>query len=106
MTALATQLSHVSVKVSGGYDTELVIAGIVSIASGVLIFHHPATAESHRRRLPGHHRSIWLIAGLQIEDLGRAAAGRRRVGAAQGMLTAKGQCRLLAPTWRVASVAT
>jgi uncharacterized membrane protein HdeD (DUF308 family) len=64
MTTLATLLSQVSVKVSGGYDTELVIAGIVSIALGVLIFIAPRLLNYIVAAYLVVIGVIWLIAGL------------------------------------------
>ena len=63
MTTLATLLSQVSVKV-GAYDDELVIAGIVSIALGALIFLVPRLLNYIVAAYLIIIGVIWLIAGL------------------------------------------
>jgi uncharacterized membrane protein HdeD (DUF308 family) len=63
MTGLATLLSQVDVDVKG-YDTELVIAGIVSIALGVLIFFIPRLLNYVVAAYLVVVGIIWLVAGL------------------------------------------
>jgi DUF3096 family protein len=63
MTGLATLLSQVSVKV-GAHDTELVIAGIVSVALGLLIFLVPRLLNYIVAAYLIIVGIIWLIAGL------------------------------------------
>ena len=61
LAALLGQMVDVDVK---GYDTELVIAGIVSIALGVLIFFIPRLLNYVVAAYLVVVGIIWLIAGL------------------------------------------
>jgi uncharacterized membrane protein HdeD (DUF308 family) len=63
MTTVATLLSQVNVKV-GAYDDELIIAGIVSIALGLLIFAVPRLLNYIVAAYLIIIGVIWLIAGL------------------------------------------
>ena len=63
MTGLTTLLSQVDVDVKG-YDTELVIAGILSIALGVLIFFIPRLLNYVVAAYLVVVGIIWLVAGL------------------------------------------
>jgi hypothetical protein len=63
MTGWAALLGQVDVGV-GGYDTELVIAGIVSIALGVLIFFIPRLLNYVVAAYLVVVGIIWLVAGL------------------------------------------
>ena len=63
MTAWAAILGQVSVKV-GTHDTELIIAGIVSVALGVLIFVAPRLLNYIVAAYLIIVGVIWLIAGL------------------------------------------
>jgi uncharacterized membrane protein HdeD (DUF308 family) len=63
MTGLAALLAQVDVDVKG-YDTELVIAGVVSIALGVLIFFIPRLLNYVVAAYLVVVGIIWLIAGL------------------------------------------
>jgi uncharacterized membrane protein HdeD (DUF308 family) len=63
MTGLAALLAQVDVDV-GSYDTELVIAGIVSIALGVLIFFIPRLLNYVVAAYLVVVGIIWLVAGL------------------------------------------
>jgi uncharacterized membrane protein HdeD (DUF308 family) len=60
---LAVLLGQVDVDVRG-YDTELVIAGIVSIALGVLIFFIPRLLNYVVAAYLVVVGIIWLVAGL------------------------------------------
>jgi uncharacterized membrane protein HdeD (DUF308 family) len=64
MTGLASLLSQVNVDVGGAHDTELVIAGIVSVALGVLIFVVPRLLNYIVAAYLVVIGIIWLIAGL------------------------------------------
>jgi uncharacterized membrane protein HdeD (DUF308 family) len=61
MAGLAALLAQVDVR---GYDTELVIAGIVSIALGVLIFFIPRLLNYVVAAYLVVVGIIWLVAGL------------------------------------------
>jgi uncharacterized membrane protein HdeD (DUF308 family) len=63
MTGLPYLLGQVNVNV-GAHDTELVIAGIVSIALGVLIFAAPRLLNYIVAAYLVIVGVIWLIAGL------------------------------------------
>jgi uncharacterized membrane protein HdeD (DUF308 family) len=63
MTGLASLLTQVNVNV-GAHDTELVIAGIVSVALGVLIFLVPRLLNYIVAAYLVVIGIIWLIAGL------------------------------------------
>jgi hypothetical protein len=63
VATLATLLSQIDVRVRG-YDNELVIAGIVSIALGVLIFFVPRLLNYVVAAYLVVIGVIWLIAGL------------------------------------------
>lgn len=63
MTTVAAILGQVSVKV-GAHDTELIIAGIISVALGVLIFVAPRLLNYIVAAYLIIVGVIWLIAGL------------------------------------------
>ena len=63
MTGLAHVLGQVSVD-TRGYDTELVIAGVVSIALGVLIFIVPRLLNYVVAAYLVVIGIIWIVAGV------------------------------------------
>jgi uncharacterized membrane protein HdeD (DUF308 family) len=63
MTTVSLLLGQVNVKV-GAYDTELVIAGVVSVLLGVLIFLVPRLLNYIVAAYLIVIGVIWLIAGL------------------------------------------
>jgi hypothetical protein len=63
MTGLAALLSQVSVNV-GAHDTELVVAGVISVLLGVLIFLAPRLLNYIVAAYLIIIGVVWLIAGL------------------------------------------
>jgi uncharacterized membrane protein HdeD (DUF308 family) len=63
MTGLAVFLSQVSVNV-GAHDTELVVAGVISVVLGVLIFLAPRLLNYIVAAYLIIIGVVWLIAGL------------------------------------------